>query len=77
MKGDIAFVRIDALVAKIRNPMALMDNLKAAAMAEGATLLRVEAIIAEAKGDLRRVLSKRYGMRRNDKRVDLIIMSLK
>ncbi|MFO0988468.1 MAG: RHS repeat-associated core domain-containing protein [Alphaproteobacteria bacterium] len=74
IRGTEAIARIDMIRGTVVNPFAVVSNLSATAMSHGATSLRIEGTLANAR--LSDVLVRRYGMQSRGA-VDFIVVRLR
>ena len=73
VQGGKAIVRIDMIEGKVSNPLEIVNNLKNVARENGASTLRIEALLANER--LWQVLVRRYGLQTANG-VDFIEISL-
>ncbi|SRR6266545_1813305 len=60
IRNGVAYVRVAALSGEIKNPLQVMNNLIGLAKSQGATALRIEAMVSNPR--LRSILEARYGL---------------
>ena len=72
--NPVVTIRIDLVFGRIGNPFELFAHLAVFARAQGASVLRVEAIVVNRR--LRDVMQRRYGFSKDARGIDVIEVRL-